>query len=259
MESDEEEYAEFIKKVRRTVYIDNISPKVTESVMKAAFNQFGNVIEVQFIPPFMQPSGAPQAVLLEMENRKQAVQIVEGLQSCPFMIAGMPRPVRAKAAEVTMFDDRPRKPGMTIKCRWLHRKDPNFETSQKIKALVIKHSKEASFVLEVVEEERLDKLQAETLGIQCKKLDLIERICTDGSVSHLSRQYGSNGIDSDVNHRRWRREKIQPSRRKFSPRSLCDSGEIGFRESSCGKNSTIESFFRLLPQLHLRESKSLNL
>lgn len=105
-----DEYAEFLKRVERNIYVDNISPEVTESVLKAALNQFGNVTAVQFIPAYLQPNGV-HAVLVEMENRKQAEDIMSDMANFPLMIGGMPRPVRAKAATLEMFSDRPRKPG----------------------------------------------------------------------------------------------------------------------------------------------------
>lgn len=105
-----DEYAEFLEKVERTIYIDNISPEVTESVLKAALNQFGNVTAVQFIHAYLQPNGV-HAVLVEMANKKQAEDIMSEMDNFPLMIGGMPRPVRAKAATVEMFSDRPRKPG----------------------------------------------------------------------------------------------------------------------------------------------------
>lgn len=221
-----EEYAEFLKKVERTIYVDNISPAVTETVLKAAFNQFGNVTRVQFIPTFMQPNGVPQAALVEMETTKQAEQIISEMESCPFMIAGMPRPVRGKIAEVEMFDARPRKPGRKIRCRWLHPKDPKFEVAMKIKNLVKKHAAEVSFLLEVnptflhlinwdclnilkvicsitmlllqqqlAEEENLAKKQAETLRVNYKKLELIDGVFADGTAKHLARHYRIDAKD----------------------------------------------------------------
>ncbi|KAL8508908.1 hypothetical protein ACS0TY_016202 [Phlomoides rotata] len=142
------EYDEFLKRVKRTIYLDNISPAATESVLKAAFNQFGNVTRVEFISDLMQPNGYPQAVLVEMENEDQAKQVATEMHIFPFMIGGMPRPVRAKSATVEMFDDRPSKPGRKIQCRWLNPKEPDFEVGMKIKNLVKKHAAEASFLLE---------------------------------------------------------------------------------------------------------------
>lgn len=143
-----EVYAEFLKKVERTIYIDNISPDVTESVLKAAFNQFGNVSSVQFIPLLMQVNGIP-AALVEMENRKQARDLVHAMET-PFMIGGMPRPVRAKPARLEMFGDRPRNPGRQIRCRWLEPRDPKCKVAKKIKEVVKRHAKEDAFVLQVI-------------------------------------------------------------------------------------------------------------
>lgn len=148
MDSAEEEYDEFLKKVERTIYLDNISPDVTKSALKAAFNQFGIVSTVQFIPAFLQPNGI-HAVLVEMENRKQAEALITEMESAPFMVGGMPRPVRAKAAVVEMFTDHPRKPGRRIWCRWLPLRDPQFDVAKKIKKRVREHAKEAAFLLEV--------------------------------------------------------------------------------------------------------------
>ncbi|PIN00702.1 hypothetical protein CDL12_26790 [Handroanthus impetiginosus] len=186
-----EEYAEFLKKVGRTVYIDNISPMVTEAVLRAAFDQFGNVTKVQFIPTFMQPKGVPRAALVEMQNAKQAQEIISEMESSPFMIAGMPRPARAKAAKVEMFSSRPRKPGRIIRCRWLNPKDPSFEVAKKIKNLVKTHAAEASVLLErqLAEEENLDKQQAETLKANYKKLELIDAIFADGTAKRLAKHY----------------------------------------------------------------------
>uniref|UniRef100_A0A0V0GH83 Putative ovule protein n=1 Tax=Solanum chacoense TaxID=4108 RepID=A0A0V0GH83_SOLCH len=53
----EEEYAAFENKVKRCVYIDNLSPLVKESVMKAALDQFGNVIQVKLIRTYLELKG----------------------------------------------------------------------------------------------------------------------------------------------------------------------------------------------------------
>lgn len=149
MGSSSEEYAAFREKVRRTIYVDNMSPLVTESVVKASFNQFGNVSSVQFIPTYLEPKTMARAALVEMEDSKQARDIIADMETHPLMILGMPRPVRARPAEIEMFDDRPRKPGRRIQCRWLEPKDPDFEVAQKIKQVVNRHAAEASFLLEV--------------------------------------------------------------------------------------------------------------
>lgn len=147
--SAEAEYAAFEEKVKRTVYIDNLSHQVTEPVLKTALNQFGNVTNVEFIPNYMEPKTIPLTALVEMENSKQAKQIVSEMSNFPFMMSGMPRPVRARDAEPEMFDERPRKPGRKIQFCWLSPKDPDYEVAKKIKNLTRKHASESSFLLKV--------------------------------------------------------------------------------------------------------------
>lgn len=53
----EEEYAAFENKVKCSVYIDNLSPLVKESVIKAALDQFGNVIQVKLIRTYLELKG----------------------------------------------------------------------------------------------------------------------------------------------------------------------------------------------------------
>ncbi|XP_057794155.1 uncharacterized protein LOC131010585 isoform X2 [Salvia miltiorrhiza] len=189
--SAEEEYGAFLVKVKRTIYVDNLSPKVTEPVMRTAFNQFGNVKSVQFISMYLEPKNAPQAALVEMENPKQARAIIDEMGSYPFMILGMPRPVRASAARLEMFDDRPRKPGRKIICRWLDPKEPEFEVAKKLKCAVRKHAAETLGMLEEqrAEEEKLASQQSETLQAQYKKYDLLQAVFEDGSAKRLGRHY----------------------------------------------------------------------
>lgn len=148
--SAEEEYAAFLEKVKRTIYVDTLSPLVTEPVLRHAFNQFGNVRSVHFIPVYLEQKNAPQAALVEMENPKQAREILTEMETYPFMILGMPRPVRASAARLEMFEDHPRKPQRKILCRWLDPKEPDFEVAKKVKSTVRKHAAEASIVLKVI-------------------------------------------------------------------------------------------------------------
>ncbi|MFS8025845.1 putative nucleotide-binding alpha-beta plait domain superfamily, RNA-binding domain superfamily [Helianthus anomalus] len=46
------EYVAFEEKVKKTIYIDNLSPQVTKAVLESAINQFGNVKDVQFVPTY---------------------------------------------------------------------------------------------------------------------------------------------------------------------------------------------------------------
>lgn len=79
MELEEAEYAAFEEKVQRTVYIDNLSPRVTEPVVRTALNQFGNVKKVEFIPNFTESSRSASCALVEMENPMQAGFLLFGL------------------------------------------------------------------------------------------------------------------------------------------------------------------------------------
>ncbi|CAA0826722.1 RNA-binding (RRM/RBD/RNP motifs) family protein [Striga hermonthica] len=91
--SSEAEYNAFLKKVQRTIYVDNLSPQVTEMVMRAAFEQFGEVVSIQFIQNYFEPKNMPVAALVEMESPKQAQAIVGQMENYPFMVLGMPRPI----------------------------------------------------------------------------------------------------------------------------------------------------------------------
>ncbi|KAG8378907.1 hypothetical protein BUALT_Bualt07G0033400 [Buddleja alternifolia] len=195
--SNEEEYATFMEKVKRTIYVDNLAPQVTDSVMKAAFNQFGNVISVQFIPNYLEPKNMPQAALVEMENPKQAGEIITEMRSYPLMISGMPRPVRAREAKLGMFENRPRKPGRRIQCRWVDPTEPDFEVAKKIKFLVRKHAAEASVVLERqrAEEEKLANQQTETLKAHYRKFEMLDGVLEDGTAKQLARHYNMHISD----------------------------------------------------------------
>lgn len=89
----ETEYAAFLEKVKRTVYVDNLSPQVTEPVLRTALDQFGMVKNIQFITNYIEPEHIPKRALVEMEDEEQAKAIVKLIASCPLMIVGMPRPV----------------------------------------------------------------------------------------------------------------------------------------------------------------------
>ncbi|CAA0826366.1 RNA-binding (RRM/RBD/RNP motifs) family protein, partial [Striga hermonthica] len=83
-----------------------------------------------------------------MESPKQAQAIVGQMENYPFMVLGMPRPIRSRPARPEMFEDRPRKPGQRIVCRWVGPEDPDFEVAKKLKNLAKKHEAEAFVVLE---------------------------------------------------------------------------------------------------------------
>ncbi|XP_028062842.1 uncharacterized protein LOC114266159 [Camellia sinensis] len=110
----------------------------------------------------------------------------------PFMMSGMPRPIRARAAEMEMFDDHKRKPGRKIKFRCLDPQDPDFKVAKELKLLTKKHAAESSFVLkyflsqvQLAQEEKLANQQAETLKANYEKYELIEGVLNDGSANRI--------------------------------------------------------------------------
>ncbi|XVF37714.1 hypothetical protein REPUB_Repub20aG0033400 [Reevesia pubescens] len=193
----QDEYAAFEKKVRRTVFMDNLSPHVTESVMRTALDQYGTVKSVQFIPNYLEPQNIPQCALVEMEKEKQAEVVISTISQFPFMMSGMPRPVRARAAVPEMFADRPRKPGRQIHFRWLDPADPDFEVASKLKRLAKKHAAETAVMLkhQLDKEEKLAKQQGETLKANYKKFEMIDGLLADGTARRLARRYDLRVLD----------------------------------------------------------------
>ncbi|KAF3457706.1 hypothetical protein FNV43_RR02364 [Rhamnella rubrinervis] len=195
--SAQPEYAAFEEKVKHTVYMDNLSPRVSESVLRNALEQFGSVKSIQFIPNYLGPRNMPRCALVEMENTKQANSVLSILAQFPFMINGMPRPVTARPAEVEMFSDPPKKPGRNITVRWLDTKDPDFAVVMQLKRLAQRHSAEAAFMLEkqLEEEEKLALQQQNTLKSNYKKYEMIDSVFADGAARRLARIYNMNVLD----------------------------------------------------------------
>lgn len=138
-ETARKEYADFEERVKRTVFLCELSPAVTESVVRKAFGQFGEVVGVEFIPNYCVPYNIPSSALVEMKEPKQAANVVNELTGYPFMMSGMPRPVRAQAAVAEMFADRPPPPGREIQVRWVSPSDPDFDAAKKTKQLCKQH------------------------------------------------------------------------------------------------------------------------
>ncbi|EPS58616.1 hypothetical protein M569_16197, partial [Genlisea aurea] len=146
--TEEELYATFLDRVKRTIYVDDLTPHATETVLKAAFDQYGDVKTILFIPNYFEPKNSPRAALVEMDSPKQAEELIVQMRCFPFMISGSPRPAKGLASMPEMFGDRPKKPGRKIFCRWLDPESPQFEVAREIKRLVKKHFAEAAFLLQ---------------------------------------------------------------------------------------------------------------
>lgn len=193
----EKEYDAFMKKVKRTVYFDNISPQVTESVIRTAFEQFGGGIRsVHFISNYLDPY-QNKCALVEMESAARASTIIDTVSTYPFMMSGMPRPVRARAAQPEMFDERPAQPRRRIQFYWLDPKDPDFEVAQRLKRVVQKHSLQRSFLLKNQQEEevKLSKQQSEALKGHYQKFDTLDSVHPD--LKHLGKRYEMNLAEDD--------------------------------------------------------------
>ncbi|KAK1295470.1 hypothetical protein QJS10_CPA16g00552 [Acorus calamus] len=105
-ETFEKECAEFEAKVKRTVFVDNLSPQVT----------------------------------------KKARSVIEDMRNLPFMICGLPGPIRVQKAKAEMFGDRPRVPDRKIPFQWIGPNDTDFEVAQEMKRLVKRQTTEASLL-----------------------------------------------------------------------------------------------------------------
>ncbi|KAK9931202.1 hypothetical protein M0R45_018489 [Rubus argutus] len=191
MEASEAQYAEFEGKVKRTIYLDNLSPQVNELIVRQAFDHFGTVESVQFIPNYLESKNIPQCALIEMKNPTQVNAIVSDIAQKPFMIGGMPRPVRARKAKMEMFDDRPVKPGRTIQFRWLEPNYPDFEVAKELKELARIHAVEAEYVLkkQLEDEEKLEEQHQEALKATHKKYKMVQSVIADGTTRQLARGY----------------------------------------------------------------------
>ncbi|WOK97430.1 hypothetical protein Cni_G06138 [Canna indica] len=200
-EAAKKAYAEFEEKVKRTVFLDNLSPQVTVPVIKQALGQFGNVVNVEFISNYTIPYPIPQCALVEMGDEKQSQGVVSELTSHPFMMSGIPRPVIAKIAQNEMFADRPVPPDRKIEVRWVEQlepSDPDFEAIRKLKILCKKQNAQHLALIkhQLTAEENIAKQQEETLKVHFKKYQLIESIMQDGTGARLARRYGLR-LDED--------------------------------------------------------------
>ncbi|MQL69193.1 hypothetical protein Taro_001509 [Colocasia esculenta] len=192
-------FASFQEKVRRTVFIDNLSHQATITTVNSAFSQYGKVLRVRFIPNYLEHQDIPRCALVEMENPDQARAAVEVVTNFPFMISGIPRPVRAQPAREEMFSERPRDPERRMVARWLDSSDPEFEVGQKLKRLAKIHALESAALLQyqLKEEEKLENKQKEMVKSTYDKYEMIENLFKGGSVQRLARHYNMRFTDDD--------------------------------------------------------------
>ncbi|KAJ4809552.1 RNA-binding (RRM/RBD/RNP motifs) family protein [Rhynchospora pubera] len=192
-------YEQFRAKVARTVYLEQLSPQVTEAVIKSAFSQMGKVEHVELLPNQVMPSAnLAQAALVEMETEKQAQAVLSTLSDFPFMMSGMPRPIRAKQAWPRMFPSRPTVPGKKpIEFRWVK---PGEQDYDKIKAMVSKANEQQSERVALIKaqmkvEEQLAHEQQKKLTEYYKRYGIIDKSVGDGTIPKLAACYGINLAD----------------------------------------------------------------
>ncbi|VAI51896.1 unnamed protein product [Triticum turgidum subsp. durum] len=143
------EYADFEARVKRTIYIDHLSPLVTAQVIKASLAQCANVVSTEFIQNYTIQYEIPAAALVEVDNVSQAQAAVDLMNNFPFMLGGMPRPVRAVFAKPDMFPDRPRKPGLKIEFSWVKQGDPGYDGMNKLKGLARRQEAENMALIKI--------------------------------------------------------------------------------------------------------------
>uniref|UniRef100_A0A0D9YW89 RRM domain-containing protein n=1 Tax=Oryza glumipatula TaxID=40148 RepID=A0A0D9YW89_9ORYZ len=197
MESDEDAkkgYADFEERVKRTIYIDHLSPQVTSSVIEAAISQCARVVNVDFIVNYTIPYDIPSAALVELDDEIQAKAAIDLMNNFPFIIGGKPRPVRAIYAKHEMFQDRPPRPGIKKEFRWVKQEDGiEYEGMNKLRLLARRQETEnMALIKNLLEEDKdLAKQQQELLdGIYKKYCILDSDVMND--IKNLSRRYGVN-------------------------------------------------------------------
>ncbi|GLJ31208.1 hypothetical protein SUGI_0625380 [Cryptomeria japonica] len=133
----------------------------------------------------------------EEKTAREAANTVTEITVNAFMIAGAPRPVRAKRAKAEMFSDRPALPGRRIRCYWVDSSDPDWEAAMRRKQLAKKHISEAAYLLkhQREEEEKLSEQHEETLRTNYRKYEMIESLYADGTNEKLSRRYDTSKDD----------------------------------------------------------------
>ncbi|XP_062184027.1 ASI1-immunoprecipitated protein 1-like [Phragmites australis] len=193
-EQASKQYVEFEEKVKRTIYIDQLSHRVTSSVIKAALSQCANVVKVEFIVNYTIPYDIPSAVLVELDDEAQAKAAVELMDDFPFIIGGMPRPVKATYAKAEMFRDRPPCPGIKKEFLWLKQGDEGYEAMKKMKLLTKRQEAQNMSLIKIQleEEKELAKQQQELLDGNCKKYDMLESVMQNGAIKNLAHRYGIN-------------------------------------------------------------------
>ncbi|KAG9444015.1 hypothetical protein H6P81_015355 [Aristolochia fimbriata] len=162
--ASEQEYAKFLEKVSRTLYIDNLGFRVTKAMIRSGLDQFGKVVGVEILPE--DNLSTSLCVLVEMATEKDAESVIEAARELPLLIGGMPRPVRVLPAEPEMFEDRPVPPGQKIEFRWVYPGEPEFVSGGAYKEILDRHEREAEMLMQLQQEEELKLLRKQNQSLR---------------------------------------------------------------------------------------------
>eukprot|EP00245_Coleochaete_scutata_P007128 TRINITY_DN22227_c0_g1_i1.p1 TRINITY_DN22227_c0_g1~~TRINITY_DN22227_c0_g1_i1.p1 ORF type:complete len:196 (-),score=64.46 TRINITY_DN22227_c0_g1_i1:600-1187(-) len=182
----------FQEQLKRTVYIDNLSHNIMESVLQKAVEQFGTVVSIKICKDERDSRRSLGCALVEVEHPEQAEHIVTTLDKWLFMLGGMPRPVRVSPAVPEMLD-RSLDVQVQVECPALHPRlqDRRGDLLKKLTELADEHAKEKANLEEAKqrEEEELHAKQEETYRQDYQKLNEIQKQWTPES-QELRRRFG---------------------------------------------------------------------
>jgi hypothetical protein len=126
----------FQEKLHRSFLLDEVTPQATVPMIRTALGQFGHVLSVDILADPLRSKFCGRRVVVEMASPREALRAVKEIQEHPFMIKGVPRPVRALMASPTMFPDRPRKAPANAALngasgskpfKWVKKGDPDWD------------------------------------------------------------------------------------------------------------------------------------
>lgn len=176
VEDENQKIKLFEVQLRKTVFIDNLSPAVSIDVLKSALSQFGGIVSASLLFHELDVKKRTTASLAEMETREQAENVVGEFEEKLFMLGGLPRPVRASFASREQFPERPIKK-RRIKPKLVEHDSKEGRLALKRQKLAQRHSAEFDALEKIHQEERvaLGTSQLEEFEVESEKLILIKK------------------------------------------------------------------------------------
>lgn len=151
--------ASIAEKVERSLLVDDLGPSVTATVLSAAISQFGRVESIEFCWEPLRPITAGRSALVEMSSPEAAGRVCTELTEKLFMVAGLPRPVRACRARPEMYNGGAAPAGGAVPAgaaAWLHDAADGAERGAALeewKRLALRHAAERHQLEELAREE----------------------------------------------------------------------------------------------------------